>query len=380
MHNEQRSRTIERLQSAGIDRALFSQPESITWLTGFAAPIQLGNHQFAGGPPLVWYEDGHFTLIVLDWLASHAGDFSNQLDGDVLTYEGYTIQQPINSAANLMNVLTSVVQKSSKSGKIGIEAQSFPIALYQAINSVLMGAEFMPIDQWLVPLRMIKTAEEIAKLRRNFALTDIGHIAARYATKTGQREIDVWTAVHSAIERETGYRVPLGNDCIVSYRPGEGNNIGGWPLDHVIKPDTALIVDLSTRDAGYWSDSCGTYYPQAPTNEQAAMHRMAQDALDYAISLIRPGAVAHEIDEKVRNFVRQAGYPVYPHHTGHGVGVSPHEEPRIVPYSDVVLQPGMVIMLEPGTYLTDHTGVRLEDAVMVTADGVEVLTTHDKGF
>jgi Xaa-Pro dipeptidase len=380
MHNEQRQQTIERLQQAGITRALFSHHESVTWLTGFAAPIQLGSHQFAGGPALVWYEDGHFTLIVLDWLRAHAGEFNAEADGNILTYEGYTIQQPIASATNLANVLTELLRKSGLSGAIGIEAQTLPVALLQVLNTVMVGAAITPIDGWLLPLRMIKTAEELVKLRRNFALTDIGHIAARVATQVGQREIDVWTAVHSAIEREVGYRMPLGNDCIVTYREGEGNNIGGWPLDYVIKEDTALIVDLSTRDAGYWSDSCGTYYPQSPTPQQAAMHRMAQEALDYAISLIRPGAVAREVDEKVREFVRKSGYPVYPHHTGHGVGVSPHEEPRIVPYSDTVLQAGMVIMLEPGTYLTNQTGVRLEDAVLVTPDGAEVLTTHDKSL
>ena len=68
----------------------------------------------------------------------------------------------------------------------------------------------------------------------------------------------------------------------------------------------------------------------------------------------------------------------YPHHSGHAVGVSVHEEPRIVPYNDTILEAGMVIMLEPGIYLPGETGVRLEDGMLITQDGVEVLTTHDK--
>jgi Xaa-Pro aminopeptidase len=75
-----------------------------------------------------------------------------------------------------------------------------------------------------------------------------------------------------------------------------------------------------------------------------------------------------------------AGYPVYPHHTGHGVGVSGHEAPRLVPYNDEVLEEGMVIMLEPGIYLPGETSVRLEDAVLIQRNGVEVLTHHDKSI
>jgi len=66
MHQEQRSRTHESLKTKGVERALFARPGSVTWLTGFAPPIQLGQNIFAGGPPLVWYEDGHFTLFVVD--------------------------------------------------------------------------------------------------------------------------------------------------------------------------------------------------------------------------------------------------------------------------------------------------------------------------
>ena len=110
------------------------------------------------------------------------------------------------------------------------------------------------------------------------------------------------------------------------------------------------------------------------------MHQTATAALEFAISLVKPGAVASEIDRRVRQFIAGAGYPVYPHHTGHGVGVSGHEEPRIVPYNDVRLEPGMVIMLEPGIYFPGETAVRLEDALLVTEDGAELLTRHDKSL
>jgi Xaa-Pro aminopeptidase len=171
--------------------------------------------------------------------------------------------------------------------------------------------------------------------------------------------------------------VPLGNDCVVGQRE---LNFTGWPLDHEIKPQGTLIVDLGTGLDGYFSDGCGTYYPDEPTSDQKAAHRTVTDALELAISMIRPGAGVGEIDEKVRRFIMDAGYPDYPHHTGHGVGVSSHEAPRIVPYSQEVLEEGMVVMLEPGIYLPGHFGVRLEDGVLVTAAGAEILTKHDKSL
>jgi Xaa-Pro aminopeptidase len=155
-------------------------------------------------------------------------------------------------------------------------------------------------------------------------------------------------------------------------------NIGGWPGDYELREHDSLIVDLSVILDGYWSDSCATYFVGERTAQQAKMHKVVSDALDYGISLVRPGAVAKEIDQKVRQFIADAGYPVYSHHTGHGVGVSGHEAPRIVPYNDEVLEEGMVIMLEPGIYLPGETGVRLEDGMLVVRDGVELLTHHDK--
>jgi Xaa-Pro aminopeptidase len=108
------------------------------------------------------------------------------------------------------------------------------------------------------------------------------------------------------------------------------------------------------------------------------MHAVAERALLLALSLVKPGAVARDIDAQVREFIRKEGYPVYPHHTGHSLGVTSHEDPRIVPYNDQVLQENMVIMLEPGIYFPGETAIRLEDGVRVTRDGAEILTGHDK--
>jgi Xaa-Pro aminopeptidase len=326
---------------------------------------------------MVWYEAGHFTLLVVDAYAADTAAFDEQVDGAVITHLGYTIEQPLAGADHLTTALRQAIGKAA-GGKVGLEERDVPVYFQGVIREALPGSiDFVPVDGWFEPLRVVKTNEELLKLRENFALTDVGHAAARRAVTAGKREIDVWTEIHSTVQQAAGRRVPLGNDCVVGYRE---NNIGGWPLDYEIRPHDSLIVDLSTILYGYWSDSCATYYAGEPSARQVVLHRAAQEALEFAISLVRPGAVAREIDQKVRTFIAEAGYPVYPHHTGHGIGVIGHESPRIVPYNEERLEEGMVILLEPGIYLPGETGVRLEDAVLVTTDGAEVLTKHDKSL
>jgi len=373
MHAEQRVRADKTLTAHHLRRALFANPFSVTWLTGLAPPPQLGPLPFAGGPSLVWYEDGEFVLIVVDAYADQAAASGCR----VHSYLGYTSEQPLASSAHLAETLSRVVGSASVGiDPVGVEEGSLPVALYNILRAALHNdAEVTPIDGWLTSLQVVKTDEELVKLRENFALTDIGHGAARRAVQAGQREIDVWVEIESAIQHAAGQRVPVGNDCVVGYRQ---NNSGGWPLDLEIRPHDSVIVDLSTLRYGYWSDSCATYYAGEPTRLQQEMHCTVAAALDFAISLVKPGAVCSEIDRAVRQFIADAGYPIYPHHTGHSVGVTGHADPRIVPYNNQVVEAGMVLMLEPGIYYPGITGVRLEDAVLVTATGAEVLTYHDK--
>lgn len=379
MHQKQRQKTQELFHTRGVKRALFAHPNSVTWLTGFAPPIQLGPHLFAGGPPLVWYEDGHFTLFVVDAYGAAAKNFGDQPDCTVVTHLGYTYERPLSGSEQLLVSLRQALGSSGGfNGVVGIEQRNLPLALSSVVFDALgKNVVIEPIDSWLEPLRMIKTSEELDKLQQNFTLADIGQAAARQAVQTGKQEIEIWNAAHSAIQRAAGCRVPLGNDCVVGQR---NLNFTGWPLDYEIQPHGSLIVDLGTGLHGYWSDGCGTYYAAEPTTKQVAMHQTVAEALELAVSLVRPGAAVKHIDRQVRDLITKAGYPDFPHHTGHGIGVSSHEEPRITPYSQALLDEGMVIMLEPGIYLPGETGVRMEDGVLVTSDGAEVLTKHDKSL
>ena len=367
MHREQRRRAAQMLDGEGVERALFSDNDSVRWLTGANAPA----------PALVWYDRGRFTLLS-DEGYSAASAFGDEPDCAHRSFVGYTIERPIDAPARLAEALGELVAAGgNRSGPVGIEEKSLLLALWQSLRAAAPGCEPRSLDGKLLPLRAVKTEEELARIREGFRLTTIGHNAGRDAVRRGQREIDVWTSVQSAVERAAGRWLTMGNDCIVGHRPA---NMSAAPLDFEIIADDSFILDLSVVVDGYWTDSCATYYADRPTPRQVEMHKFVEEALAYARSLIRPGAVAQEVDGKVRDFMAKGGYEVYPHHTGHGIGLTGHEAPRIVPYSRETLKVGNVMMLEPGIYLPEETAVRLEDSFLVTQDGAERLSSHDTGL
>jgi hypothetical protein len=254
MHEIQRQRTQELLQSKGLDYALFTTLDSVKWLTGFAPPLEhLGQpHVFAGGPSLVWYEAGQYTLLVLSNYEGLCAPLKAD-NLDVVTYSVYDIQAPMQPIEQIVNAFRGIVS-SPGSAVVGIELRSATAALLQTLGD----ASTTPIDDWLVPLRMIKTDEELKKLRHNFALTDYGHEIVLQTLQAGKREIDVWMDIHSAINRRLGYLVPLGNDCVSSSRQ---ENIGGWPGDIVSVPLTTVtgviaVAVISSESQRHVSRKC----------------------------------------------------------------------------------------------------------------------------
>jgi Xaa-Pro aminopeptidase len=163
--------------------------------------------------------------------------------------------------------------------------------------------------------------------------------------------------------------------AIVDLMAGERTGLVGLPPGSgLLGEDDPVLVDIAPRVDDYWGDSCASFCAGRPTAEQRRMHAACARALDLGIAAARPGTVAHELDAVVRGAMGDSGYS-YDHHSGHGVGLAPQEEPWITPSSDTVLEEGMVVALEPGAY-AGAAGVRLEHLVLVRPGGPEVLTTH----
>jgi Xaa-Pro dipeptidase len=353
-----------------LSALLLSNPNSLTWLTGYAPPIETGQSPFEGGPALAWYLGGELTLLVSDM---EAGAARLQAE-DVSDYVSYTIEAPLAGFSNQAAALAGILGKvKNLTGKVGVEFDYLPASLLAVVKEKLPLVDLVPLSAKFEALRAIKSLEEIERLRSTLRLCDFAQAETKRLAKPGKTELDVWVGVKARLELEAGTRVPVLADLVAGKRTAE---IGGLPAANIIKEGDPVLSDIVPRLNGYWGDNCDTHFAGKPSAEMSKIHAAVLETLRLAIRSIKPGLKACDLDALMRSSIREQGYPVYPHHSGHGIGTSYHEQPRIVPYNTLQLEAGMVIALEPGVYIPDVGGVRLEDVVLVTETGCELLTRH----
>ncbi len=349
---------------------LLSAPHSLTWLTGYAPPIQTGPSPFEGGPALAWAAGGQLTLILSDAESAAA----KACGVAVQDYTSYTIETPIAGLSNQAEALEKVLSAfGSLKGAIGVEMNQLPAILLERLRESLPLASFQSLDGMLDPLRAVKSPPELERLRAALSLCDLAQAETKRLLQAGRTEIEVWGGVKTKMEINAGGRLPVLADFIAGARTAE---IGGLPGRYALQPGDAVIADIVPRLDGYWGDNAGTHFVGEPSSELRKIYNIVLATLRRGIAAVKPGLRACDLDARLRGLIRDQGYPVYPHHSGHGVGASYHEEPRIVPYNQMKLEPGMLIAIEPGIYIPGVGGVRLEDVVLVTSSGCEVLTSH----
>ncbi len=143
-----------------------------------------------------------------------------------------------------------------------------------------------------------------------------------------------------------------------------------------------LLIDFGTTIQGYHSDITRTFIVgEAREEKQRAVYEAVRAANEAARAAVRPGVSCADVDAAARDVITAAGYgDAFIHRTGHGLGIDIHEVPSIAAGNSLELEPGMVFTIEPGIYLPDWGGVRVEDDVVVTADGCESLTGFDRNL
>lgn len=242
------------------------------------------------------------------------------------------------------------------------------------LQSALPGVRFSPAGPLMSGLRLHKEPAEIELLRLAAQATD--RVAARLAetTLSGRTELEVARMV-------ADWTVEEGHDVdaftIVASGPN-GASPHHEPGDRVIQEGDMVVIDFGGRLGGYCSDMTRTFVVGEPTVEQEEVYDVVQVAQRAAVDAVRPGVEPGEIDEAARRVIEAAGYgPYFIHRTGHGIGLDVHEDPYIVENNHRSVEPGMAFSIEPGIYLPDRFGVRIEDIVVVTEDGVEPLNRAD---
>ena len=360
------ARLAQTLHEKQIDHAVLSSLASLRYLTGFTASIETGPSPFTPVAGVFLVErEGEPHLLLAD-SESMEGVFSGMAAS---TFVSYTIEKPLAAVADLKAKLLERLRKLPP-GQVGIESEALPAAVLEPLRSECPRLDFVDIAAVVAGIRIIKDEEEIEVLRQCCSLCDTGQKLAKRLASAGMTEIELFAEVRKGMETQEGGRLPLLADVVSGPRTA---GVGGAPTSRQIEPGDLIITDLVPRHSGYWGDSCNTCVAGEPTAEQRKFFAGISEALHAAIDRVRPGLRACDLDSSVRQHVLKLGGG-YPHHTGHGLGVTWHEEPRICPYNTLALQPNMIVALEPGIYFKDRWGMRLEYVVRVTGTGAEVLS------
>ncbi len=336
----------------------------MTWLTGLATEIEYGPSPFTL-PPLVIIDSGGSLLAVVS--EDEAGGVGQGVE--TREFAGFAVEDVDRSAQ-----ATRLAREALTGARaVAADVASLPGALVVALLGD--GVDIVDVGDDLRAARAVKDLDEVEAIRASTSIADAGQKAAREAAGTGRTELDLWSEARTAMERAAGGRVPLLADLVSGERTAE---VGGPPGDRALCEGDLVLVDLVPRLGPYWSDSCATVAVGETLPEVRRAHDATRAALERAVAMCRPGTRAADVDAAAREAVAEAG-GAYPHHTGHGVGTSFHEEPRVIPDTDRVLEEGMVVALEPGSY-GDRWGLRVEQVLLVTDGEPEILSGHDLGL
>jgi Xaa-Pro aminopeptidase len=260
-----------------------------------------------------------------------------------------------------------------KVSKIGFESASLTFSLHHALlGKLTKEVELHPLEEELKNLRAVKDEAEMALTRAAIDLSSKAFLHIIEMLGDGVVEKEVALEMEFFMKR-AGVQA-LGFDIIIA--SGRRSALPhGRASEKRIENGDFILIDFGSDFRGYHSDQTRTLICGKSSPEQKKIYQIVKDAHDRAIEKVRPGIPICEIDSAARDYIRDQGYGDYfGHGTGHGIGLAIHEDPAVNGENKDLLREGMVFTIEPGIYIPDWGGVRIEDMVRVTSQGVEVLT------
>jgi Xaa-Pro aminopeptidase len=259
-------------------------------------------------------------------------------------------------------------------GRIAFEAQHVTYAGYETLREA--GLQLVPQRGVVEALRAVKDEAELDRIRRAAAISDRVYERLVEERFLGRAERELVWRVQELLNEE-GADAP-GFDAIVAAGP-TGSVPHAHPGDRPIGPGETVVVDLGARLEGYTSDCTRTFAVGGLEGPLAEAYLVCLEAQQAAVDAVRPGLAGRDADAVARRIIDGTQFEGrFGHGLGHGVGMEVHEAPTLRPESEDVLEPGNVVTVEPGIYLEGEGGIRIEDLVVVTEGGVEILTSFPK--
>ncbi len=258
---------------------------------------------------------------------------------------------------------------------IGFEAGSIFVQMYNQLIRELQDEVLIPLGDELKLLRSSKDEAEIELMKKAAEISSAAIAALIPKIKAGSSEKDIALQLE-LLARQYGADQLAFETIIAS---GENSALPhARPTERKIRRGDFIVVDFGVKYKGYCSDETCTFAFQELTDEQKNAYQLVKRAHDEAISVVRAGSAAADIDRCARDVFGQRYEKYFSHGTGHGVGLEIHEAPRLVPASPDILEAQMVVTIEPGLYLPGQWGIRIEDTILVKKNSCEKLTKMDK--
>jgi Xaa-Pro aminopeptidase len=348
---ERRRRATAAFASRKIDGLIVSSAPNVRYLTGFTG---------SSGMALVWHGG---AILFTD--PRYGIQAAAEVDCVVRVVRGPLYVALIAAASR------------RRLRRLGFEESRLTIKTYREIESGLsLGVTLEPAAGMVEALRTLKSAAEIDAIRRSVDLNSEAFARALAKVRPGMTESALAAGIDYQM-RLLGAEKPA-FDTIVAAGPRSAMP-HAQPSSQTIRNNQLLLVDMGASLEGYASDMTRMAFLGRPGRKVRELYGAVLDAQLAAIDAVRPGVTAGSVDRAARRVLRARGVEkAFVHSTGHGLGLEIHEAPRLAKGVKTPLEAGMAITVEPGVYLEGFGGIRIEDTVVVTSSGCEVLTSTSK--
>ncbi|HET9837712.1 MAG TPA: Xaa-Pro peptidase family protein [Candidatus Angelobacter sp.] len=267
--------------------------------------------------------------------------------------------------------------QKARTGTLGFEAEHLSFSAYKQLGEAVRGkARLKPALGLIEELRVIKDAEEIGQIRASVLLAASLFQTVLSVIKPGVAETQIAGELELQARRAGAEKMSFDTIVAAGLRSALPH---GRASSQAVPGEGFIILDYGVILAGYCSDMTRTVHVGPVSRMHRRMYDAVREAQLESIKAVKPGVEAGEVDRAGRDVLKKAGFDAYfTHSTGHGVGIEVHETPRMARGQTRKLEPGMVVTIEPGIYIPEEGGVRIEDMVLVTETGNDVLTPTTK--
>lgn len=342
------------IEAAGCDALLVTSLVNLRYLTGFTGSAGL---LLVRPDDLLFVSDGRYAQQAADQLAAAGVDARIEITGvgqrDLLAAEARGI------------------------ARLGLEAAAVTWASQRAYDAEWFpDAELVPTEGLVEALRQMKDDGEVARIERAAHIADAALAETKGLLLDGPTEQEFGLALDTAIRRLGAERTSF--ETIVASGPN-GAKPHHRPGSRTVCDGDLVVIDFGALVDGYCSDMTRTLMVGTPSATQQRMLDVVTQSQQAGVDAVRAGVATSAIDAACREVIVDAGWgEAFVHGTGHGVGLLIHEDPRVAATATATLAVGHVVTVEPGVYLPEHGGVRVEDTVVVTAEGCRALTLAPK--